>query len=167
MSGRNKPQSFIKNDSLPRNLQADICAPLWGEKSELALTRKFIERAQGTLKDIVLIDKVNHWIDDPLDRSPDLDDDDEIVVKAIRNLEKRVGAAWGCLGVAAILEAACRVAGNQLMRSDLGQRSVKDLATIDHYAQAVFQIIPTLIRLSSRIASVRAILARRLVAEVC
>ena len=167
MSGRNKPQSFIKNDSLPRNLQADICAPLWGEKSELAFTRKFIERAQGTLKDIVLIDKVNHWIDDPLDRSPDLDDDDEIVVKAIRNLEKRVGAAWGCLGVAAILEAACRVAGNQLMRSDLGQRSVKDLATIDHYAQAVFQIIPTLIRLSSRIASVRAILARRLVAEVC
>ena len=166
MSGKNKSQ--IPKVDLPRNLQADICAPLWAEKSDLSFARKFILRSQDTLKDIVLLDKVDNWVQDPVDRSgpASQDDDDKIIVKAIHNLEQRVGAAWSCLGVAAILDATCSVARSKLMQSETGRKFVGDLATIEHYTLAVFRVLPQLVRVSSRISSVRAILARRVVSEV-
>ena len=166
MSGKNKSQ--IPKVDLPRNLQADICAPLWAEKSDLSFARKFILRSQDTLKDIVLLDKVDNWVQDPVDRSgpASQDDDDKIIVKAIHNLEQRVGAAWSCLGVSAILDATCSVARSKLMQSETGRKFVGDLATIEHYTLAVFRVLPQLVRVSSRISSVRAILARRVVSEV-
>ena len=166
MSGRIKPQR--PSVDLPRSLQADVCAPLWDEKSDLEASRNFIQRAQDTLKDMVLLDKVDNWIVDPPDRSGPggHDDDDKIIFEAIRNLEQRVGAVFGCLGVAAILDAACSVARNRLVHSETGRKSVKDLETIEHYTQAVFDILPKLVRLCSRIAAVRSILARRVISEV-
>jgi len=155
---------------LPATLEADICAPLRTEKSDLQFTLDFILRAQNTLKDIVLLDKVDNWITDPVVVSPSgittQEEYDSMTIRAISNLEERLGAAWSCLGVAAILEATCIVARKKLAASVLGSKFVANLSTLEHYTQAVVQMLPKMIRVSTRIASARSVMARRVVAEV-
>jgi hypothetical protein len=171
LSGRRKPQT--PKIELPATLEADICAPLRCEVASLSFTRDFLRRAQNSLQDIVILDKVDQWLEDPAGvplasstAGIAQDHDDTIIVKAMRNLELRLGAAWSCLIVAAILDATCTVARRKLSESALGLRFVDNLASFERYTEAVFQMLPKMVRLSSRISCARAVLGRRVVFEV-
>ena len=156
-------------------MEADLCAPLFCDSASLMPTSEFIKRAQLTLRDIVILDKVDQWITDPVTVTPPSsnngssleEEDDRLVVKAISNLEKRMGAAWSCLGVAALLDATCVVARKKLCDSQSGRAHCGDLSTFEHYSAAALKMVSKLVQLSSKVSTMRAIMARRVVYEVC
>ncbi|CAB9511403.1 Coiled-coil domain containing 132 [Seminavis robusta] len=172
LSGRRR--NSMQSIELPATLEADLCAPLFCDSSSLTSTRAFIERAQLTLRDIVLLDKVDQWITDPVTVTPSSnnngssseEEDDRFVVKAISNLEKRMGAAWSCLGIAALLDATCVVARKKLCESRSGRAHCSDLSTLEHYKEAALKTVSKLIQLASKVSTMRAIMARRVVSEV-
>lgn len=114
-----------------------------------------------------MLDMVDDWLVDapPVSHGRDIDDDDR-ALKAARNMEQRVGSAWSCLVLAALLDATNLVARSKLVKSAIGREVIDDLSSFQHYTQAVFRMLPTLVRLSNRIACVRAIQAKRIVQEV-
>lgn len=159
LGGKRKSQIKVE---LPETLEADLCAPLLSEHPSLNVAREFINRAQKTLSSIVLLDKVDQWLEDPIVVNSGAQHDD-LIVKAIRNFEKRLGAAWSCLGAAVLLDATCSAARNKLSGS---VQALDDISTLQHYSQATLQMMPSFIRLSNRISGVRVILARLVVTEV-
>ena len=161
LSGKRKAQAI--QVELPETLEADLCSPTLSEMSGLRATREFINRAKKSLASIVLLDKVDQWLEDPVVVNNGGQQDDSVVVKAIRNFEKRLGGAWSCLGVAIVLDACCSVARMKLAGSP---QALNDISTLEHYNQAALLMLPQLIKLSNRIAAVRAVMARRVVTEV-
>lgn len=159
-------KSSLPKVEIPTCLDGDICSPHPSEVSGLEYTRAFVQRAQKSLQDIVMLDKVDQWITDPTIVGAKPGENEKIVAQAIRNLELRLGAAYSCLMISTVLDVTCKVATDKLSKSALGRQFIEDLSTLEHYAKAVFQMVPKLVRICSKVSCVRAILAKRVVLEV-
>jgi hypothetical protein len=110
--------------------------------------------------------------------------DEGFVAELVNVLSKRQGAAWSCLFVAALLDVACTSAEKTLKTSFLNQMtgvnesrptpektpegdeahtSLDSLAT---YSKTVSRVAPFFVKISSRIACVRAIMGGKIVKAV-
>lgn len=166
------------------NIEADICSPRECDASSIDKLKIFIERAQGSLSGIVNLDRIEKWIKDPVQKSHDTVDGEELILKIARILEKRQGAAWSCLFVAALLNVASKYVESTLTQAylerllDLNQDDEKKedeseppkplmgVQSLSIYAESVMQAIPNLVVVASRVAATRAIMGRRVVSDI-
>ena len=167
------------------HIEAEMCAPLASELSYTGALRNLIKNGQTSLSGIVNLDRIEKWMVDPPFRLQDDTDQDELMCKISRILEKRQGAAWSCLFVAALIDDLCCILGTLSTHSYLGQRlglcldeekkeedseppkPLMGVEWLSSYVEATVQAIPTLVDVASRVATMKAIMGRRVVSDVC
>jgi hypothetical protein len=166
------------------NVEAEICSPRGSDASSIEILKVFIERAQGSLSDIVNLDRIEKWMTDPVQKSHDPADGEELIFKIARVLEKRQGAAWSCLFVAALLNVAGKYVESTLTQTYLERllglnqedekkedeseppKPLRGVQSLSFYAESVMHAIPNLVDAASRVAATRAIMGRRVVTDV-
>jgi hypothetical protein len=186
--GRRPSQSTIRNrrdmgtPTVSRNAEADICAPLSSEARNIALLRDFIISGQDNLGTCVKLDRMDNQLKDPI---PPPNIDERFVAELVDVLLKRQGAAWSCLFVAALLDVACKSVEKTLKTSFLNQMTGVNesrptpeetpegdeahttlLDSLATYSKTVSRVAPFFVKISSRIACVRAIMGGKIVKEV-
>jgi len=166
------------------NIVAEMCAPRLTESSTAGLLRDFIENGQANLRGIVNLDRIEKWMPDPVQSFEDDTKGDEFICNLSKVLEKRQGAAWSCLFVAALLDGVCtfvestftfayleRLLGlshdEEKKEDDCGpSKPLMGVDSLASYADSVIQVIPTLVDVASRIAAMKAILGRQVVKDI-
>jgi hypothetical protein len=148
--------------ALQASLEADICAPLPRDQSNVHQLCQFILRAQRSLQGIVNLDRVGQWLPDPVKRGETLE---EHACAVARTLEQREAALSSCLVVAALFDVACSVSRINLSSSLKGQ-FVDDLATLQSFVQAALETAPTLVAVASQMACVRAVAGLDVVTDI-
>ena len=162
------------------HIEAEMCAPLASESSYIGALRNFIKNGQNSLSGVVNLDRIEKWMVDPAYRLQDDNDQVEFMCRISRILEKRQSAAWSCLFVAALVDDVCCIFGTFSTHSYLGQllglcldeekkeeHSEPPKQLLSSYAEATVQVIPTLVDVASRVATMKAIMGRRVVSDVC
>lgn len=153
----NRPRTI-----LPSYLEAEICSPLLRDTGSIERLRTFIERGQKSLAGVVSLDMVDSWIVDSR-----ADTIEEQACELARLLAKRLGAIWSCLSVAALVDVVLQRAR---LRLDSNCENVlgvgKHLNTMNGYCQTVFDVVPSLVKVASRIACTRAVAGPQVVKEI-
>jgi len=159
------------------NAEAELCAPLPSESSNVSQLRDFIVAGQINLENVVKLGKLEQRLKDPV---PQSGIDAEFVVELVHVLKKRQATAWSCLLVAALLDVTRRnaeqaltssflnvmlgVSGSQATSED--EESVSLVDSLASYSKSVTHAAPYLVKLSSRIACAHAIMGGQIVQEV-
>ena len=160
-----------------RNVEAEMCAPLPSEALVISELRDFVTAGQENLKTVVKLEKLEQRLMDPI---PETAIDADFIVELVHVLKKRQATAWSCLIVAALLDVTCRQAEQTLSRSFLNEmigvngsqasaeaeESNSLLNSLASYSKKVSHVAPYMVKLSSRIACVHALLGERVVKEV-
>jgi hypothetical protein len=167
--------------TVSRNAEADICAPLPSDARNTAWLRDFIISGQDNLGTCVKLDRMDNQLKDPI---PPPNIEEEFVAELVNVLSKRQGAAWSCLFVAALLDVACKIAEKTLKASFLnqmtgvyesrftpektleGDEAHTLLDSLASYSKKVSRVAPFFVKISSRIACVRAIMGGKIVKAV-
>ena len=143
---------------LPCHLEAEICSPLHRESQQVALLREYVVKAQESLQDVVSLDMVDTWLEDPCQNSPE-----EQACEIAQLLGKREGAIWSALVVVALVDAASTVATIQLgqgftspMTNIDSELAHLELAHLKAYCRTVLAVIPTLTQIARSISCNRA-----------
>lgn len=147
---------------LPSYLEAEICSPMRPDGVNEERLRKFIQRAQKSLRDVVNLDMVDSWMLDPHS-----DTTEEEACKVAVVLAKREGAIWSSLTVAALVETAYKLARRNLASSFMKSTVVGDeLVPLKAYSQNVLDVTPTLALVARQIACSRAVAGSEIVKEI-
>jgi hypothetical protein len=149
--------------AIPTSLEADICAPLPRDHSNVDQLKQFIQRAQRSLQGIVNLDRVGQWLPDPIQRNETLE---EHTCAVARTLEQRRAALCSCFVVAALFDVACSVSRINLSSTFLGGTCVDYLATLKSFVHAVLEATPTLVAVASQMACVRAVAGMEVVTDI-
>jgi hypothetical protein len=149
--------------ALQTSLEADICAHLPRDQSNVYQLMQFIQRAHRSLQDIVNLDRVGQWLPDPVKGTSETIEEHACAVA--RTLEQREAALSSCLVVAALFDVACSIARINLSSSFKGQ-FVGDIATLQSFVQAALETTPTLVAVASQMACVRAVAGLDVVTDI-
>jgi len=149
---------------LPKYLEAEICAPLPRDHPQVAKLKAYILQAQDSLLDVVSLDMVDNWLEDP-----DLDSPEEQGCEVARILEKREAAIWSCLVVVALVDASCTITSTILreaFRSSSDSKLDVAIAPLQAYCRTVLDVTPTLATVARQIACNRAVAGADVVKEI-
>jgi hypothetical protein len=158
-------------------VEAELCAPLPSESSDIVQLRDFIIAGQINLENVVKLGKLQNRLRDPVPQSAV---DAEFIAELVHTLKKRQATAWSCLLVAALFDVTRRHAEQVLTFSFLNEmlgvngsqatseneESISLLDSLASYSKTVSQVAPFMVNLSSRIACAHAIMGERIVKEV-
>ena len=150
--------------ALPKYLEAEICAPVPRDHPQVAKLKAYILRAQDSLLDVVSLDMVDIWLEDP-----DLDSPEEQGCEVARILEKREAAIWSCLVVAALVDASCTITRTILREAFRFSSDIKfdvEIAPLKAYCRTVLDVTPTLAKVARQIACNRAVAGADVVKEI-
>lgn len=150
-----------RRGALPPTLDAEICAPLLEHEKAVQELRKFIVRAQDSLKSFVSLDMVDSWV-----REPNTDTLEEEACEAARCLEKRLAAATSVSAVAGILETLHNLTHELFRDDDNGSALIDCLSSLSGYVSALVGVTPTLLSVATTISTQRAISCIPIIEEI-
>jgi len=159
--------------------ESELSFPLPIEMDYVMPLQNFIERAQQDLEGMVKLDMVEGWLHDPDKISPE-ESEEEFLCNVCVALEKRQSAAWSSLLVAASLDLVKSLSIKTLKSEIFLQTSSltgmettenntvlnDEVSSMISYVDSILNVVPRFIRISSRMACIRAIGARRIIEEV-
>ena len=148
---------------LPVSIDAEIGAPLVRNSADVSIVRSFIVRAQSSLSDVVSLEKVDSWLQDPARSS---ESPEEYACGTARILEKREAAIWSCFVVSAFADSALHIARRSLENSPLGSGFIDDLEPLRSYTDMMLEVTQPLVALASQFSCIRAIGGFAVVNEV-
>ena len=147
--------------SVSSSLDAEICSPRPLESESIVDLRKFVLRAQDSLKDVVTLDMVNTWIADP-----EADTVEEEACQIARVLEQRSSAAQSLWVVAGLADATFALAVMNLAASSGHGNFSDNLLPLRGYVCALLRVTPTLASVANQISSQRAVGSVPIVSEI-
>jgi hypothetical protein len=133
------------------------------QEAAVSQLRRFIERAQASLQDVVNLDKVDSWLAYPLQRDRAIE---EHSCRMAQVLERRVCALWSCLVAATLADVFRCQMYDRTVSSAFAVENESYLEPLLAYAVEALQVTPTLVSLGSRFSCMCAIEGSRVVTQI-